>query len=205
MGTPLVIGVLGGIASGKSLVARLLVAPDGFVISADEIAHEVLASDAVTERVRAEFGDALLGTDGRPDRAALGRLVFADPAAREKLEGWTHPAVRARIGARLEEARRANVTRVALDVPLLLENDDQHGLARVCEALVFVESDAQERERRAVQSRGWEPGEVARREAFQMPLEEKRERADYIVSNTGTLDELKHAVAEVLAALSSRS
>lgn len=201
---PFVFGLLGGIASGKSTAGRLLAGPDGLVLSADEIAHEVLASDELAELVRSEWGPAYLGPEGRPDRRALAALVF-DPErgaeARRKLEGWTHPRVRARILGRLEEARRAGVPRVALDVPLLLENDAQHGLVARCDALVFVDAPDDARERRARRKRGWEPGEVARREAAQLPLAEKRARADLILPNDARPQDLERAVARALERL----
>jgi dephospho-CoA kinase len=206
-GPPCVVGVLGGIASGKSAVARGLAGPQGWVISADDLAHEVLRSAEVAALVRQRFGSAVLLPDGTPDREALARLAF-DPArgpeARAALEGWTHPRVRARILERLREARAAGVPRVALDVPLLLENDARHGLARLCDALVFVDADDGERERRARRARGWQAGEVARREAAQLPLGEKRARADFILENNGSLEELALAVDRLSRQLDER-
>lgn len=205
---PLVIGILGGIASGKSAVAARLAGPRGMVLAADAIAHEVLRSPEVTALVADRFGERAIGPDGTPDRAQLAAIVF-DPAegkaARETLEGWTHPRVRARILARLDEARTQKLPRVVLDVPLLLENDAQHGLVARCDVLVFVDSDPAERDARAVSTRGWEPGEVARRESLQLPLSEKRQRAHHIVENKGSLDELTHAIERLDAELRKRS
>jgi dephospho-CoA kinase len=210
----LVLGVLGGIASGKSAVARLLAGEEGLVIDADALANEVLASTELAERVRATFGPGALGADGLPDRSALARIVFADAAARSALEGWIHPRVRARISALLEDAKARGVPRVVLDVPLLLESapdrgsDDsdpgkggQHDLAALCDALVFVDAPLEERERRAAAHRGWEVGEVARREAAQLPLEAKRERADLTIRNDAGLDQLRAAVRDALVRL----
>ena len=194
------IGVLGGIASGKSKAAELLAGPDGLVLDADRLAHEVLASDEVTAKVRARFGASALDADGRPDRAALGKLAFADPEARLALERWIHPGVRAMIRARLEQAQAQGVPRVVLDVPLLLENEESSALARLCDALVFVDCDDAERARRAA-ARGWDPDELARREAAQLPLHEKQARADAVLPNSGSLDDLRAAVEAVLTAL----
>ncbi len=199
-----VLGVLGGIASGKSRVARALAGAEGRVIDADELAEEVLGLPEVVERIRERFGEGCLDREGRPDRDALAGLVF-DPEtgdeARRALEGWTHPLVRARILERLREARAAGIPRVVLDVPLLLENDSRHGLVKQCDVLVFVDADLPARDRRARHARGWSPGEVARREATQLELDLKRKRADVVVSNNGSPEELEQEVSQALRRL----
>lgn len=197
--TSVVIGVLGGIASGKSAVARMLAGPEGRVIDADEIAREVLVSPAVRFDLLCAFGGDVFDRQGNPDREAIAKHVFGSAEKRRKLEAFTHPPIRARIRAALEAARRAGVRRIVLDVPLLLENDASHGLAAECDEIVFVDSDEAERDARAVRSRGWRPGDVARREATQMPLAEKRDRASRIVTNRGTLADLARAVGEIVA------
>jgi dephospho-CoA kinase len=199
-----ILGVLGGIASGKSAVARMLAGPDGIVLAADELAREALDSPAVLARVRQRFGPAAIGPDGRADREHLARAVFDPVHGRElraELESWTHPLVRDRITERLGRARAAGVPRVVLDVPLLLENDAQHGLARLCDVLVFVRVRDDERERRATRDRGWKSGEVARREATQLPLAEKEKRAHHVIENNLGLAELRQAVERLLAEL----
>lgn len=193
---PVVLGVLGGIASGKSAVAGRLAGAKGLIISADKLAHEAL--EGLSGRIVDDFGPGLLDTDGRIDRAALAKRVFSDPSARSRLEGWIHPLVRERILAVLTEAEEQGVPRVVLDVPLLLENDAQHGLVARCHHLVFVNAPRGERDRRAVETRSWEPGEVQRRETTQLPLEEKRARADFVVENSGTLADLDAAVDQIL-------
>jgi dephospho-CoA kinase len=195
----LVVGVLGGIASGKSAVAKLLAGPRGVVIDADRIAREVLESAAVRFELLTAFGGRVFGLDGRPDREVLAKTVFSSPAARAKLESFTHPAIRARIRADLQAARKAGVPTIVLDVPLLLENESAHGLADECDEIVFVDSRDDLREARASASRGWRPGEVARREAVQMPLAAKRARAGRVVENHGTLAELERAVGRLAA------
>lgn len=201
----LVLGVLGGIAAGKSAAARLLAGPRGVVVDADRLAREVLDSAEVQTALRADFGPEIAPV-GRPvDRARLGALVFADPDARRRLESLTHPRVRARVRRLLDEARQAGAPRIVLDVPLLLENDAQHGLVRECDVLVFVDADARAREERARSSRGWAPGEVARREAAQMPLEAKRARAQHVLVNSGDLAALERDVTRLLARLEAES
>lgn len=188
---PQIVGLLGGIASGKSLAAHWLAGPSGLVVSADALAHEALADPELAPRLRAAFGASALRADGQPDRAAIARAAFAEPALRRQLEGWIHPAVRVKIAAALHSAELERRPRVVLDVPLLLENDAEHGLARSCDVLVCIDSDPAARDARAVASRGWSPGEVARREAAQLPQEAKRARCHYHIDNRGDLEEFR--------------
>ena len=199
-----VFGVLGGIASGKSNVAHLLAGTQGEVIDADALAHEALHSPEVAAEIAREFGPELLDESGSPRRDALAALVFAADTgddARRKLEGWIHPRVRARILERLGQARAEGVPVVVLDVPLLIENDSQHGLVRECDALIFVEVDGEERDRRARSTRGWAPGDVSRRESAQLPLDEKKRRAHHVIQNNSTTDELARAVRALIETL----
>lgn len=189
-----IIGVLGGIASGKSTVGRLLAGPEGAVLDADEVAHGVLQSEEIRDLVLARHGTQVLDAQGAVDRTALGELVFADRDARIELEGWIHPRVRATLRSSLEDAAARGVPIVVLDVPLLLEHAEEHGLLELCDHLVFVDAPADARDQRAVRDRGWKPGEVARREAAQMPLSTKRARAHVVISNDGDLDSVTSQV-----------
>ncbi|MFT7669751.1 MAG: dephospho-CoA kinase [Planctomycetota bacterium] len=195
-----VIGLLGGVASGKSAVAHFLAGKLGVVISADGIAGEVLALDETAAWLRLEFGADVLTASGEPDREALGAVIFSDSEARERLESWIHPRVRERIAEGLEQARANQRTPIVLDVPLLLEHEDAHGLTGECDFLVFIETDAKDRERRAQEHRGWSAGEVKRREQVQIPLSEKRNRAQHVIENKAGLAELEARVHEVLEA-----
>ena len=199
--TTWVLGISGGVAAGKSMAAEALAGDLGRIISADAIAHEVLNSSEVTARISATFGAALLGPDGKPSRPELARIVFADPSKREQLESWIHPGVRARILALLESAVRDAVPVVVLDVPLLFENDDKHHFIAHCDALVFVEAPASDRDARAVQHRGWAPGEVARREALQTPLAHKKSASHFVIHNDGDPDHLQREAQRILDAL----
>jgi len=201
----LVLGLVGGIASGKSTVASLLAGPLGLVVEADALAHEVLVSEEVIARIRQHFGEALIDADGQPDRAALAALAFAPESGQEvrsRLEDWIHPGVRARILELLSEAQAAAVPRVILDIPLLFEREGEApGLLSRCDAVLFVDSSDEARDQRAREARNWQPGEVARRETGQMPLQQKRSRADLVIPNHGSLEELNRAVAKVLVEL----
>jgi len=200
---PLVIGVLGGIASGKSQVARLLAGPQGEVLDADRLAHEELESAPVRAWLSASIGEHLVGPDG-VDRRALAEQVFREPELRRELEQRLHPRVRERLRAGLERARREKRERVVLDVPLLLENEAQHQLGAECHALVFVECDATVRAERAQRTRGWSGDELARREQAQLPLDVKRARADLVIDNRGDLKQLADRVDGALREIAGR-
>ena len=192
---PLVIGLLGGVAAGKSTVAGLL-AERGFrAVDADALAREVSRDPAVLARIAARFGPDVLGADGQLRRERMAEIVFGDQTARKDLEALTHPEVRRRILAAMDEAAAAGQS-VVLDVPLLLEG----GLVDFCDLVVFVEvSDAARRAR--ARGRGWDEDELARREAAQAPLVEKRRRADRVVPNEDDLEATRAAVDALLAEL----
>src|SRR5437867_4754241 len=180
----MVIGLLGGIGSGKSAVAALFAEAGAEVVDADRLARDVLETPAKAAEVAARFGPAVSGLDGRIDRRALADLVFADPRALDQLNAIVHPPVRERI---LERVRRHRAARagappgggkppepvLVLDVPLLAESP----LRKECDLVVFIEA-SEEMRRARLEARGWAPGEMERREAHQAPLAEKRALAD---------------------------
>jgi dephospho-CoA kinase len=196
---PAVLGLLGGIASGKSTVAAALRERGAAVLDADEEARAALEDPALVEKLVARHGRSILAADGRSiDRAALARATFDHPEHVSHLEALVHPRVRERLDRRLRRhLERADVPVVVLDVPLLLEASD---LARRCDLLLFVESPAPERRKRAMARRGWTGDELDRREARQLAPEEKRRRADVVLVNDGSEAELRRKVLEWLAA-----
>ncbi len=189
---PVVIGLLGGIAAGKSAVAGAFAARGLRHIDADAIARQVTGAADVIAAVAAALGSGLVAADGHLDRTALAARVFTDPAARKQLEAITHPRIRQRILADLDAARRAG-TSVLLDVPLLLEG----GLIDQCDRTVFVAASPEVRTARAA-SRGWADGELRRREATQAPLADKRARADFAIDNDGPLDATRRQIDDLL-------
>lgn len=175
-----VFGLTGGIASGKSFVAGLLAERGAAVLDADRHAHAVLGEPAVRDALVQRWGDEILAGDGSLRRGEIARRVFGEGdgalAERRFLEGLVHPRVRERLHAELAEARDRGASAAVLDIPLLIEA----GWADECDAVLFVDTpDAVRRERAA--GRGWSADELARREASQTPLAEKRERADVVV------------------------
>lgn len=188
---PVVIGLLGGVASGKSSVAALLAELGAAVFDADAAARKLLDEADVRALLAARFG-AAVAPAGTVDRAALARATFGHPEALADLERILHPRVRRELADRLaRHLATGDVPAVVLDVPLLLESSP---LAGECDLLVYVESPTPERRRRVVELRGWEGDELTRREAHQLPAEEKRRRADLVLRNDGTLAHLREQV-----------
>ena len=180
------VGLTGGIASGKSTVAARLVEHGAELIDADEIAREVVLPGTETwKKIVEHFGDGVLDADGFVDRPRLGRLVFADPDKRALLNELTHPPVIAAIADRLEVLTAFDGV-VVVDVPLLVEA----GVDRGYEAIVVVATRPETQERRLVEQRGMAPEEARQRIAAQAPLEKKLAVATHVVENEGTLDEV---------------
>lgn len=189
-----VIGLTGGIASGKSSVAVLLERLGGAVVDADRLAREVVEpGEEALASIVAEFGERVLNSDGTLNRAALGEIVFADAQARRKLEGITHPAIRRRAGERLERLREAG-TEVAFYVaPLLYEA----GLAERFDEVWVVYLDPQTQLERLMARDGLSREGALARIAAQMPMEEKRRLGQVVIDNSGTREELEAQVKRV--------
>jgi dephospho-CoA kinase len=190
-----VIALVGGIGSGKSTVARLLGKRGGLVIEADPIAHEALRDPAVKRKVVARFGYGVLGPSGDVERHKLGKLVFADEAARRELESWLHPWV----GERVKELCRnadadANLKFVVLDAPVLLEA----GWHDVYDRLIYVHTPRDVQLAR-LGPRNWTPEQLAARERAQLSLAEKARRADATIDNGATIQETERQLDELLA------
>jgi dephospho-CoA kinase len=178
------IGLTGGIGSGKSTVAALLAERGALVVDADRIAREVVEPGTPgLDAVVAEFGDQVLAADGSLDRPALAAVVFADPAARARLDAVVHPLVRARAAEALAAAPRDAV--VVQDVPLLVET----GQVGSYDLVLVVQTDVEERVRRLV-GRGLTAEDARARIASQASDEERAAVADVVLSNDDGRDEL---------------
>jgi len=186
------IGLTGGIGAGKSTVARELARLGALVVDADAIAREVVAPGTPgLAAVVAEFGDSVLAPDGSLDRAALGRVVFADPAARERLEAVTHPLIGAESARRTAAAPPGTV--VVHDVPLIVER----GLAAQYDLVVVVGADEDVRIDRLVRDRGMTREEALARIRAQATDAQRRAVADVWLDNSGTREELLENVREL--------
>ena len=178
---PRVIGIMGGVASGKSTVAEMLGSLGAKVIDADEMAHELLEKPGVKEKVLERWGKGLLGRDGRIDRGKLAGIVFSNGKALKELTNLLHPPILESIR---REVGRKESKPLVLDAALLLET----GLDEVCDLLIFVEAGPEVKEERA-RLKGWPSGEVQKREGFQSPESQKKERAHFVVNNNSSKEE----------------
>lgn len=193
----LILGLAGGVGSGKSAVAAIL-GGLGFVVSdSDAGARAVLErADVIKELVEA-FGPSVLDADGRPDRKAIADAVFGNDAKRKRLESIVHPRLHEERTALIEAARAANAVGVVIDAPLLFEA----GVDAECDAVIFVDTPREKRLERVMQGRGWSEAEMDRREAAQMPLDQKRQRSDAVVVNDGDRAALRAGVLAALEAI----
>jgi dephospho-CoA kinase len=179
---PKVVGLSGGIASGKTMVARMFGSLGAVVISADEIAHEVVNRASVRRRIVRRWGRQLLKAGGSLDRRKLASKVFSEPGELRALEAMTHPEILREIQRRIRRYKTKRAPLIVLDAPLLYETR----LDRLCDVEVFILAGSRTRYSRAKQERGWTPRELRQREAQQVSLREKRARADRLIVNFAT-------------------
>lgn len=196
------LGLTGGIASGKSTASQAFRDVGVAVIDADRVAREVVALGTPgLERLQQTFGPEILGPGGELDRAALGRLVFPDPRQRARLEAIVHPLVAAAVA----EQRRELLARdphqlVVYDVPLLYEVCMEGEFDRV--VVVYVPRAVQVE--RLLARDGISTAEAAQRLAAQMDIEKKARRADEVLDNTGTPEQLRQQVEALVTRLQGR-
>ncbi len=190
----LVIGLVGGIASGKSFVAECFELLGADVLDADKIGHEVLNEPGVIAAVLSQWPKVNL-IEGRINRKSLASQVFGAPGddrALKKLEQITHPLIGDRIKERLAALRIKQSVATVVDAPVMIKA----GWHSLCDHVVFVESSLESRSTRA-KSRGWAADELSKRELFQTPLDQKRQFASDVVDNSGS----RHATIEQIQEL----
>ncbi|MCI0633721.1 MAG: dephospho-CoA kinase [Actinobacteria bacterium] len=197
----LLVGLTGGIGSGKSTVAHLLEKLGAVVFDADVLAREVVAPgtpghQAVVER----YGANVLAPGGELDREALASIVFADPSARRDLEAIVHPEVRRRFAEGSEEYRDTDRV-VVFSAPLLVET----GMYTAFDVLLVVAASVETQIERLMRDRGMSEAAIRARIDAQAPAEAKAEVADILIENVGTREELEERVAEVWNELAARS
>lgn len=190
----MIIGLTGGIATGKSTVSAMLAELGAAVVDADQVAREVvLPGEPALRQVAETFGQAVLNEDGTLNRKKLGEIVFADEMKRKALEAILHPAIRQVMNDRIDRLERENPGRlVVADIPLLYET----GLdARYPEVLVvYVPPDVQLE--RLMKRDGLTEAKARERLNAQLPIDEKKKRADWVIDNSGTLEETRRQVLD---------
>jgi dephospho-CoA kinase len=203
-----VVGLTGGIGTGKSTVSRLLAELGAEVIDSDAIVHELQAPGTpLLAAIEEAFGPEVIRPDGSLDRAAVASIVFRDEASRRRLNALVHPAVGRETARRLEAARARGARLVILDIPLLFETRLAGSASRAnlgATAVVVVYAPRELQVRRLVERNGYERAEAERRVEAQLPIEEKRERADYVIDNSGSLEETRRQVQALYERLVGR-
>lgn len=193
----LVVGLTGGIGAGKTAVAHALAAHGAFVSDSDKSAKELLTTPEVRDTLVGWWGSEILGKDGQTDRAAIAKLVFTDEKKRKRLERLIHPLLHDRRARERQQAELDRVPFFVIDAPLLIEA----GLEKECDTVVFVDAPREIRLARVQAKRGWDEAELARREAAQLPLDEKRARSQHIVVNDGDAKALHQQVTALVEKL----
>jgi dephospho-CoA kinase len=193
-----VIGILGGISSGKSTVAAEFAKLGCAVVDADAIAAELLQRGDVKERLVQSFGKAICTEEGLIDRARLADIIFKGRQYVTRINEIIHPLVFDRTKELIAEyTDRGEVNAIVLDVPLLAEA----GWTDLCDVLVFVDADAETRIRRVRERGRWNAGQLKKREKFQISLDRKAQMAHYIVRNNSDLSALAGQVARIFSTL----
>lgn len=196
-----IIGVVGGIGSGKSLVADELGRLGAAVIRADDLVRAAYSESGVRQLLRQWWGAAAIKPSGEIDRGWIARRIFSNSDERDRLEQLLHPKVdAARRSAMVVMAQNAQVLAFAWDTPLLVET----GLYRLCDSVIYVDVDWPTRAGRVARSRGWDAAELTRREISQSPLDRKREISDHVVSNSASADVTRGLIKDVFSRILAR-
>jgi len=197
-----VIGIAGGIGSGKSFIAKLFGELGALVISSDDQVTDAYRDPEVRRTLRSWWGDDVIRPDGEINRRLIGAKAFANPAERKRLEELLHPRVHAaRERAMAAAANDPRVVAFVWDTPLLFET----ALHEQTDAVVFVDAPLQTRLERVMRTRNWDAAELARRENSQWGLDRKRDFADYVISNTAGVDFARGQVQDVLSRILAKT
>jgi dephospho-CoA kinase len=189
-----IIGLTGGIASGKSMVAGMLERLGGVVVDADQLAREVVTpGKPAYNAIVAEFGEGILNPDRTINRRTLGKIVFADSSARDSLERITHPAIAGLAESKLADLRKAGTRIVIYVAPLLIEA----GVTSRVDEVWVVYADPEAQVMRLMQRDGIDRTQALQRLAAQMPMEEKRKYGKIVIDNRGTPEETERQVLEI--------
>lgn len=188
----MIIGLTGGIATGKSTVAKFLKELNIEVIDSDKIAHKILTYQDTINEIKNQFGNIVINKDGNINRKKLGEIVFDDLNKLKKLESITHHKIFDVIDKKIEEHKNNKI--IVLDAPLLFETSLDN---KVDETWV-VYTDKKTQIKRLKKRDGLDKENALKRIKAQMPLEEKIKKADIVIDNTGTIEELKQKIETLI-------
>lgn len=195
-----VIGILGGIGSGKSSVVRNVQGLSLQIIDADRIGHDLLSDPDIQKQIRKSFGEHVFVDAQTIDRSRLAKTVFGDSedknTARSTLNQIMHPAIRRKIHSEID-AVSTDVDALILDAALLLEG----GWDTTCDWLIFIDTPQELRQQRVRENRNWADDELDRREASQMSIAMKKQRADFIVDNSGSIRDASVQMKQIFDSL----
>jgi dephospho-CoA kinase len=192
---PLVVGIVGGIGSGKSSVTAEFAHRGARVIQGDQLGHEALRQPDIRRQIVRRWGAELLDEHGEIQRRRLGAIVFSDPQERKALEALTHPWILRRIGEEVIRMKSDPQTRlIVVDAAILLEA----GWNDVCDHLIYVDAPIEVRLERVARQRGWATQDLEAREHAQLPLTEKRVRADHVLDNSSSMEHLGRQVDDLM-------
>ncbi len=198
---PYIVGLTGGIASGKSEAAKHLSGLGAFCVDADEISRGLTAEGgALLPALREAFGDGVFNEDGTLNRRALGDVVFSDAASRRMLDSITHPAIQKAMMDDVDRARGEGKDLVILNVPLLFET----GMDALCDETWLISLDPELQIERLMARDGLTEEQANARIAAQMPLEEKEARATVIIDNRRSLEKMLSEFSGLYYALEKR-
>lgn len=194
-----IIGILGGIGSGKSTIAAMFGDLGCKVIQSDQQVRDAYADPQIRRMIRQWWGDEAFDSAGQVRRDWIANLIFADPEQRRRLEQLLHPWVASARDKIMQAADDAQVLAFVWDTPLLIEA----GWDRQCDVLVFVKAPFEQRLGRVRQNRGWDEDQLRKRENLQTPLDKKEKISDYVISNTADLEFARGQVRQVLSRILS--
>ncbi len=198
----LLVALTGGIATGKSYVRSRIASRGVPTVDADAVVHELMGpGGALVPPIAARFGRNMVRPDGGIDRRSLGRLAFADPAARSDLEVIVHPIVYDRIRQWAEEQRRGPADWALADIPLLFET----GRRKEFDAVIVAACSPAQQVQRIVERDGIEEADALARLAAQWRIEDKIAKADYVIRTDGTFEQTDRQVDKIIAAINDRS
>jgi dephospho-CoA kinase len=190
-----IVGIVGGIASGKSSAAKIFKEHGAVLLSGDEIGHQILGEPEIVKAAEERWGRSVIDQNGKIDRHRLAAIVFSEKESREELtflEKLTHPHIKTRLLAEIDCLRTAGTSVVILDAALLLET----GWYSMCEKIVFIDASEENRGKYAAR-RNWTKQELIRRESRQLSLKKKRAAADFQICNNGSIESMREEISRV--------